>query len=137
MNDKRRTYTMETGFTSSDFSFYKKFPESINPDRSAIYALQAKAGTELWYWVSTYTHRGTYSSEAVLVLTNGEVQIETAVFGWRRITTQHDKDLKERVEYEKFLEQLAALSPPAGLSRWHCDVIEMFENTYEDVLGYE
>lgn len=136
MIDKRRTFTMETGFTSSDFSFYKKYPESINPDRSAIYAIQATAGKELWYEVSTYVHRGQWSSETVLVLTNGTVQIETAGFGWRRVTTHHEAELRCRQEYETFLTQLSELKPPVSLRRWHSDVCGMFENEFEETLCY-
>lgn len=135
--DTRRMYTMETGYTSSDFSFYRKHLESVDMGRSQIYDLQSRAGKEKWYLVDTYTWRGNFTSETVLILRNDNgMQIETASYGWRRVTTQHEKDLKDKREYEAFVAALAALNPPAGVRRWHSEIIEMFEHTYEDVLYY-
>lgn len=140
MTDKRRMYTMETGYTSSDFSFYKKLPESVEVDRAFCYDLQSRAGKERWYEVDNYTHywKSGHGSDRVLVLTNDKgVQIETCYFGWRRLTTEHELALKDKLEYHAFIDKLAALDAPVSLRRWHSEVIEMFENTYEDTLHYE
>ena len=137
MTDKRPCYTMETGFTSSDFSFYRRSLDSLDVGRSQVYDLQSRAGKEKWYLEDTYTWRGNFTSETVLVLTNDKgVQIETASFGWKRIPTEHELALKEKREYHAFINDLAALEAPAGLRRWHSEVIEMFEHTYEEILYY-
>jgi len=139
MIDTRPCYTMETGFTSSDFSFYRKFPESLEVDRAEIYDLQSRAGKERWYLVDSYIHhwKGGHGQDRVLVLTNDKgVQIETCYFGWKRIPTEHELALKEKREYHAFINDLAALEAPAGLRRWHSEVIEMFEHTYEEILYY-
>jgi hypothetical protein len=50
--------------------------------------------------------------------------------------TEHELALKEKREYHAFINDLAALEAPAGLRRWHSEVIEMFEHTYEEILYY-
>jgi hypothetical protein len=101
--------------------------------------LQSRAGREKWYLVDTYTHywKSGHGSDYVLVLTNDNgVQIETAAFGWKRVTTEHELALREKRRYHDFIDALAALEAPAGLRRWHSEVIEMFEHTYEEILYY-
>jgi|SRR5437870_2356070 len=137
--DKRPCYTMEQGYTSSDFSFYKKLPNSVEVDRSFIYDLQTRAGHEKWYLVDVYTHYWSngHGSDRVLVLTNDKgVQIETCYFGWRRITTEHEFALREKQEYDVFITQIAAIKAPTSLRRWQSEVIEMFENQHEEILYY-
>lgn len=70
--DTRRCFTMETGYTSSDFSFYRKNPNSLEVTRSHIYDMQTRAGKEKWYLVDAYTHywKSGHGSDRVLVLTN-------------------------------------------------------------------
>lgn len=139
MLDTRATYTMETGYTSSDFSFYQKYPNSINVGRAEIYDLQSRAGKERWYLVEQYTHywKSGHGSDRVIVLVNdkGE-QIETCSFGWRRLTTEHELALAVKREYHTFVDALAALKVPAGVRRWHSDVIEQFESEFEEILYY-
>lgn len=137
--DTRPCYTMEQGYTSSDFTFYRKNPNSVDVSRSHIYDMQTRAGKEKWYQVDSYTHywKSGHGSDRVLVLVNdkGE-QLETCYFGWKRVPTEHELALKEKREYEEFVNALAALKVPNGLDRWHSEVIEMFENTYEEILYY-
>lgn len=135
--DKRQCYTMEQGYTSSDFSFYKKFSESMEVGRRECMGLQCDAGKEMWYQVDSYTHRGEWGSERVITLVNDKgVQIETSSFGWRRVTTEHELALREKQEYDVFITQIAAIKAPTSLRRWQSEVIEMFEHTYEDILYY-
>lgn len=143
MIDKRKCYRMESGYGSSDFTFYKKFEESFDANQHSVYKLQSEAGSTNWYWKSSYTYRSTRNpgfSEQVLVLVNDAGhQIETAGYGWYRVNTQHDKDLKERKDYEKFLTALqeAGKLAPNGASRWFNEaVLENFEHTFEDILYY-
>lgn len=142
MIDKRPCYTMETGYTSSDFSFYRKNPNSLEIGRTEIRELQVKAGREKWYQVDTYTHywASGHGSDRVLVLVNdkGE-QIETCYFGWRRITTEHELALKEKTQYNNFYAALAECGKlcPAGASRWFNEaVLENFDNAFEEILYY-
>lgn len=55
------------------------------------------------------------------------------------MTTEHDKNLKERRDYQNFLDALAEagkLCPPS-CSRWFNEaVIENFEQTFEETLYY-
>jgi len=139
--DTRPCYTMETGYTSSDFSFYRKNPNSLEVGRTEIYDLQTRAGKEKWFLVDAYTHywKNGYGSDRVLVLTNDSgVQIETCQFGWKRVTTEHELALKEKTQYTNFLAALAECGKlaPAGASRWHSNILEMFENEYEEILYY-
>uniref|UniRef100_A0AAU6VZ26 Uncharacterized protein n=2 Tax=unclassified bacterial viruses TaxID=12333 RepID=A0AAU6VZ26_9VIRU len=139
--DKRKHYVMETGYTSSDFSFYRKNPNSLEVTRSHIYDMQTRAGKEKWYLVDAYTHywKSGYGSDRVLVLTNDNgVQIETCQFGWRSITTEHELALGEKLKYTNFLAALAECGKlcPAGADRWFNDVLEMFENEFEETLYY-
>lgn len=142
MIDKRKCYTMETGYTSSDFSFYRKHPESIDVTRSHIYDMQTRAGREKWYLVESYTHywKSGHGSDRVLVLVNdkGE-QIETCYFGWRSVTTEHELALKDKTKYSNFYAALAEcgkLCPP-GASRWFNEaVLENFDNEFEEILYY-
>lgn len=139
MIDTRRCFTMETGYSGGDFSFYRKNPNSLDVTRSHIHDMQTRAGREKWYLVDSYTHywKSGHGSDRVIVLVNDEgVQIETCHFGWRSVTTEHELALKEKREYHAFIDKLAAIEAPAGLSRWHSEVIEMFENTYEEILYY-
>lgn len=134
MIDTRPRYTFEEGYCRSDYSFYNKYLESL-PAWDHFHTLQSQR--DEWVVTSTYVHKGKWSSEIVCVLDNLKgVQIEAALFGFKRVVTQHEKDLAERREYEEFLHRLALLVPPAGLSRWHSDVVGMFENDFEDVLCY-
>ena len=140
MIDKRPCYTMETGYTSSDFSFYRRSLDSLDVGRSQVYDLQSRAGQEKWYLEDTYTWRGNFTSETVLVLTNDNgVQIETASFGWRRIPTEHELALKEKTQYNNFYAALAECGKlcPAGASRWFNEaVLENFDNEFEEILYY-
>ncbi|UAV89608.1 hypothetical protein [Pseudomonas phage COT4] len=142
MVDKRKCYTMETGYSSGDFSFFRKNPNSIEVTRSHIYDMQTRAGVERWYLVDAYTERWAsghgYNNVIVLVNDKG-VQIETEAFGWRRVTTEHEENLKERKDYEKFLTALSEASKlcPNGASRWFNEaVLENFEYTFEEILTY-
>lgn len=137
--DTRPCYTMETGYTRSDFSFYKSRPNTFEVGYPEIAELQTRAGKERFYLIDSYTHywKNGYGSDRVAVLVNDKgLQIETSFFGWRRITTDHELAMKEKAEYHTFVDALAALKVPHGLDRWHSEVIEMFENTYEGVLYY-
>lgn len=141
--DKRKCYRMENGYGSSDFTFYKKFEESVEASQHKVYELQKVAGNPDWYFKESYTYRSTRNpgfSEQVLVLVNSAGhQIETAGYGWYRVQTQHDKDLKERKDYEKFLTALqeAGKLAPNGASRWFNEaVLENFEYTFEEILYY-
>lgn len=55
------------------------------------------------------------------------------------MTTEHDKNLQERKDYENFLDALAECGKlcPNGASRWFNEaVLENFEHTFEDILYY-
>lgn len=140
--DKRPCYTMETGYTSSDFSFFRKHPNSLEVGRTEIRELQVKAGREKWYQVDAYTHywKSGHGYDNVIVLINDfGVQIETATFGWKRVKTEHELALKEKVTYHNFLAALAECGKicPDGAERWFNEaVLENFEHTFEDVLYY-
>lgn len=140
--DTRKCFTMETGYTSSDFSFFRRSANSLEVGRPECYGLQAKAGQEKWYLVDTYVHKwkNNLGSDYVLVLVNDlGTQIETSSFGWRRVTTEHEKLLKEQNEYKKFIDALAECGKlcPNGASRWFNEaVLENFEHTFEDILYY-
>ena len=139
MIDTRKCFTMETGYTSSDFSFYNKYPDSEEVDRVYCMQLQSTAGREKWYLVEAYTHywKSGHGSDRVLVLVNDAgVQIETCYFGWRSVTTEHELALKVKAEYTAFVDALAALKVPAGVRRWHSEIIEQFENENEEILYY-
>lgn len=140
--DTRKCYTMEQGYSSSDFSFFNKNPNSKVVDRLECYAMQANAGRELWWCVESYTERWKsghgYNNVIVLINDKGE-QIETEAFGWKRVTTQHEIDLKERREYEVFLTALSDAGKlcPRGASRWFSEaVLENFRNEFEEILYY-
>ncbi|QNO00782.1 hypothetical protein phiPsa397_007 [Pseudomonas phage phiPsa397] len=140
--DKRPCYVMETGYTSSDFSFYNKFPDSEVVDRAYCMQLQSTAGREKWYQIDAYTHywKNGYGSDRVLVLVNDTgVQIETCYFGWRNVPTEHDLAMREKVKYNNFLAALAECGKlcPNGASRWFNEaVLENFEHTFEEILYY-
>lgn len=139
MIDTRPCYTMETGFTRSDFTFYKKLPNTMGIGYPEIGELQTRAGVERFYLIDSYTHywHNGHGSDRVLVLVNDKgLQIETCYFGWKRVATEHELALAERQRYHDFAEQLASLKVPRDLSRFHADILEMFENTYTDVLYY-
>ena len=139
MIDKRKLFRMESGYCGSDFSFYKKFEETADADMYTVLKFQSEAGNNNWYLVSSYTHywKSGYGQDAVLVLVNDKgVQIETCQFGWYRVPTEHELALKEKKEYHAFIDALAALKTPNGLSRWHSEIIELFEHTYEEILYY-
>lgn len=137
MIDKRKCYKMETGYSRSDFSFYKKYPESADVDMYGVQDLQAKAGTDEWYCVGTYTWEGKYSSEHVMVLVNDKGdQIETCGFGWRRVLTKHDLAMQQKKEYNEFYKHFGDMKVPDGLRRWHAEVCEMFEHHHEEILYY-
>lgn len=143
MIEKRKCYRMENGYGSSDFTFYKKYEESLDASQHSVYELQRLAGNADWYFKDSYTYRSTRTpgfSDQVLVLVNSAGhQIETSGYGWYRVQTQHDKDLKERRGYEKFLTALqeAGKLCPNGASRWFNEaVLENFEYTFEEILYY-
>lgn len=139
MIDTRPCYTMETGYTRSDFTFYKKLPHTMEIGYPQIAELQTRAGVDRFYLIDTYVHYWSngHGSDRVLVLVNDKgLQIETCCFGWKRVPTTHDLALKEKQEYEEFVVALANLTPPPGLRRWHNDVIEMFETNFESILCY-
>lgn len=140
--DTRKCFTMETGYTSSDFSFFRRSPNSLEVGRPECYGFQAEAGREKWYLVDTYTHywKSGYGSDHVLVLVNDKgTQIETSAFGWRRVITEHEERLKEQNEYKKFIDALAECGKlcPNGASRWFNEaVLEGFEYNFEEILYY-
>lgn len=137
--DTRPCYVMETGFTSSDFSFYKKHKESIEVDRAVIYDLQSRAGKEKWYQVDSYVHywKSGHGSDRVIVLVNdNHIQIETCSFGWKRVQTEHEKLIQERDIYQEFIGAIASIRAPASLRRWHAEIIEAFEHEFEETLYY-
>lgn len=141
MIDKRKCYKMESGYGQSDFSFYEKFPESAkNVCMYSVLAMQNKAGHDRWYCVDSYVYRSprnTGFTDNVLVLVNDDGdQIETSGFGWYSVLTEHDLAMREKKEYNDFAKQLANLKVPKGLSRFHSEIIELFENQYEEVLYY-
>lgn len=142
MIDKRKCFRMENGYCSSDFTFYKKYPESAEGHQYAVYKYQEQAGNSNWWLKETYTYISKSTSgfrEQVLVLTNDAgIQIETAGFGWYRVITEHDKALKERKDYEKFLTALGDLGKvcPVSCSRWFSDMLEHFTYTHEETLSY-
>lgn len=140
MIDKRKCYKMEQGYCRSDFSFYNKYPESADVDMYGVLALQAKSGTDKWYCVGTYTWKGKYTSEHVMVLVNDKGdQIETCGFGWYNVPTEHDLAEKRKVRYNNFLAALAECGKlcPDGASRWFNEaVLENFEHTFEEELCY-
>lgn len=134
MIDTRKRYKMEQGYCRSDFSFYQKYPETI--DAIPVFHALQDANDE-WVVTDQYMHKGKWASEMVFVLNNLKgVQIEASLFGFKRVYTQHDKDVVQRAEYEEFYHALAALKPPASLKRWHSDVLGMFDNDFEDILYY-
>ena len=140
--DTRRCFTMETGYTSSDFSFYRKNPNSLEVTRSHIYDMQTRAGKEKWYLVDAYTHywKSGHGSDRVLVLTNDNgVQIETCQFGWRSVTTEHELAEKRKVAYSNFLAALTECGKlcPDGASRWFNEaVLQSFKHMFEEELYY-
>lgn len=137
MIDKRKHYTMEQHYCFSDFDFYKNREGSSQVGRVLYDQIASGAGRELWVLVETYSFKGRWENINIMVLQNKEgVQIETAGYGWRNVPTEHDLALRQKREYHAFIDKLAALEAPAGLRRWHNEVIEMFENTYEEILYY-
>lgn len=139
MTDKRKHYTMEQHYCYSDFDFYKNREGSSEVGRVLFEQISAGAGRALWALVDTYSFKGKWDSHTVLVLQRDGVQIETGGYGWRNIPTQHDKDLKERKDYEKFLTALqeAGKLAPNGARRWFNEaVLENFEYTFEEILYY-
>lgn len=50
--------------------------------------------------------------------------------------TEHELALKDKAEYNAFLNKLAEIEAPIGLTRWFNDVIMMFENDFEEILAY-
>lgn len=134
MIDKRARYKMEEGYCRSDYSFYTSLPDTID-GWDSFYFLQGLR--DEWVVTGSYVRKGKWSSENVYVLDNLKgVQIEANLYGFRRITTEHEKALKEQGEYEKFFTALTALDAPAGIRRWHAEVLGMFENEFEEVLYY-
>lgn len=143
MIDKRKCYRMENGYGSSDFTFYKKFDETVEGSQHRVYELQREAGNPNWYFKSSYVYRSarnTGFTEQVLVLVNDAGhQIETAGYGWYGVQTEYEKKLKERKAYEKFLTALqgAGKLAPNGANRWFNEaVLENFENEFEEILYY-
>jgi hypothetical protein len=141
--DKRKCYRMESGYCSSDFTFYQKYPESAEGDQYAVYKFQQEAGNTDWFLKNSYTYRSTRNtsfSEQVLVLVNSKgIQIETSGYGWYRVVTEHEQHLKEHRDYKKFIDALAECGKlcPRGASRWFNEaVLENFENTFEEILYY-
>ena len=133
--DKRARYKIEQGYCRSDFSFYNKFPESI--DAYAQFSKIQEARDDEWTVVGAYLHKGKFMNENVLVLDNGKgVQLESSGYGWRRVHTEHDRKAHERNIYQEFIAQLAAINPPSALRRWHSDMIESFETEFEEILYY-
>lgn len=139
MIDKRRHYTMEQHYCYSDFDFYKNREGSSEVGRVLFEQIASGAGRDLWVLIDTYTFKGKWTSNTILVLEKDGVQIETGGYGWRNVMTQHDKDLKGRRDYEKFLTALAEVGKlcPTGASRWFNEaVLENFEHTFEEILYY-
>lgn len=139
MIDKRKHYTMEQHYCYSDFDFYKNREGSSEVGRVLFEQIASGAGRERWVLLDTYKFKGKWDSHTILVLEKDGVQIETGGYGWRNVLTQHDKDLKERNEYEKFLTALAEVGKlcPNGASRWFNEaVLENFEHTFEEILYY-
>lgn len=139
MTDIRPCYTMETGFTRSDFTFYKKLPDTMPIGYPEIADLQTRAGVERFYLIDSYIHywHNGHSSDRVLVLVNDKgLQIETCNFGWKRIPTAHDRALQDKRDAEAFVHALAELKAPPSLRRWRAEVLGMFENEFEDTLYY-
>ena len=138
--DKRKHYTMEQHYCFSDFDFYKNREGSSQVGRILFDQIASKAGRELWVLVETYSFKGRWENINIMVLQNKEgLQIETAGYGWSRFFTQHDNDLRERADYEKFLTALAEVGRlcPNGASRWFNEaVLENFEHTFEEILYY-
>lgn len=137
--DKRKCYHMHNDYSGNDFTFYKKYDTTLDGDMYKVFALQREAGSDEWFCTGTYLHKGNYSSEWVLVLVNkAGVQIETCGYGWYEVATPHSVALKEKTQYNNFLAALAecAKLAPAGASRWHAEMLEAFENIYEEQLFY-
>lgn len=132
--DKRARYKIEQGYCRSDFSFYNKFPESIDAYK-AFDSLQS--ANDEWTVVGAYLHKGKFMNENVLVLDNGKgIQIESSGYGLKRVHTEHDKKTHERNIYQEFVAQLATINPPSALRRWHSEMIESFETEFEEILYY-
>lgn len=138
MVDKRKHYVMEKHYCYSDFDFYKNQEGTTEVGRVLYEELASMAGREIWAVVDTYKMKGKWDTYTILVLQRLKdgLQIETAGYGWASVRTEYELALKEKAEYHAFIDAFGALDVPAGLSRWHSEVIEMFENTYEDVLYY-
>lgn len=51
--------------------------------------------------------------------------------------TEHDLALKEKQEYNDFIDALALVEVPASLHRWYNEaVLEKFECDFEEILYY-
>jgi hypothetical protein len=134
MIDTRRRYKIEQNYGRSDFSFYNKYPESIDGYKM-FDTIQSQ--NDEWTMVGTYLHIGKWMNESVAVLDNGKgLQVESALYGWRRVVTEHEKRLHERNIYQEFVGELASISVPSALRRWHSDMIESFETEFEEILYY-
>lgn len=141
MIDKRPQYTMEQHYCYSDFDFYKNREGTSEVGRVLFDQISRGAGFDLWVVLDKYTMKGKWSSNTIFVmqrLVDG-LQIETGGYGWRNVPTQHEEDLKDRKDYEKFLTALqeAGKLCPNGASRWFNEaVLENFEHTFEEILYY-
>jgi hypothetical protein len=139
MIDKRKCYALEGGYCRSDYSFYCEKPGSTKVDLYDVLAINNKTGNDKWYCIGTYTLKLKYSSEHVMILVNDHGrQIETCGFGWKAVRTQHEVALKEKTQYNNFLAALAECGKlaPASASRWHAEMLEAFEHTFEEQLYY-
>lgn len=138
--DKRKHYTMERHYCYSDFDFYKNREGSAQVGRVLFEEIAAKAGVERWALVDTYTMKGKWETQHIMVLENTSgVRIETGGYGWKRVATEHDLAEQEKLKYANFLAALqhAGSLCPNSASRWFNEaVLENFEHTFEEVLYY-